>query len=247
MKTYSALFAKAHYQRLEERLLQNLFATRFKGQHILDIGCGQGKYLRMLQPHSASTVGTDANTAQIEALRKEGFDVYPPDKLPQKKYDVLLMSHIVEHMVPVDLIAFLDFYLPMLEDDGRLIILTPMPGIRFWHDYTHIRPYTPQSIGMMFGILAGPVAFKPKIRMELDDIQFFRDSFRIRNHRYYYPAPSIKKSGGRFSFLSLLITYINLLLASFYIASNGRIGALASWMGIYKKSNSAPIYRDAIR
>lgn len=238
MKTYSALLAKAHYQRLEERFLEHLFATRFKGQHLLDIGCGQGKYLRMLQPFSASTVGTDTNPAQIEALKKEGFDVYLPGELPDRKYDILMMSHIVEHMTPADLIAFLDFYLPMLKDDGRLIILTPMPGIRFWHDYTHIRPYTPQSVGMMFGILGGPVAFRPKIRMELDDIQFFRDSWRIRNHRYYYPAPSIQKSGKKASLYFFLISQINLLLAVLYIGSNGRIGSLASWLGIYKKSKS---------
>lgn len=237
MKNYSALFAKAHYQRLEELFLERQFATQFKGKRVLDIGCGEGKYLRLLSPYCETITGVDANPEQVKKLKGAGFDAHLPNELAPAKYDVLLMSHIVEHMAPPDLVAFLNCYLPMLHDDGRLIIMTPLPGLRFWHDFTHVRPYTPQSFGMMFGILGGPAAFHPHIRMDLQDIRFFRDSWRIRHQRYYYPTPSLQHANSWApKLIAKSITLVNALLARVFVASHGRLGVLASWAGIYKKS-----------
>lgn len=231
MNRIQKLFSSTHYQILEERRLAQILSSNFKGKRILDIGCGQGKYLRLLKNISSEVTGVDVNSVQVENLRKEGFNAYTPDNLPAQKYDLLLMSHIVEHMAPEDLIAFMDKYLEMLEENGALLLLTPMPGIRFWHDYTHIRPYTPQSIGMMFGILNGPVSFKPKNKLMLNEIWFFRDSWRIRNHRSYYPSPQ----GNRDTFNRYLILTINIVLAGLHAISRGRLGILASWAGIYRK------------
>jgi SAM-dependent methyltransferase len=217
----STLFARTHYQRLEERHMAKLFDTRFKGKSVLDIGCGHGKYLRLLHGRCSLVVGVDANSVQVEELRREGHEVFPPEELPERQYDILLMSHVIEHMPPETLLAFMDRYLPMLKDDGRLIVITPLPGMRFWFDFTHIRPYTPQSLGMMFGILDGPAALKLKTRLSLEDIWFFRDSWRCRMNRRYYGDG---------------ILLANALLAGLHVASGGRLGALASWLGIYKRA-----------
>lgn len=233
MNAIQVLFAKAHYQKLEERCLERLFATRFKGKSLLDIGCGQGKYLRLLNVHCSRITGVDANPMQVDALRQEGFEVYLPEELPVRKYEILLMSHVVEHLSAKDLVAFMDRYLPMLEDDGRLVVITPMPGIRFWHDYTHVRPYTPQSLGMMFGILGGPAAFRPQIGMALEEIWFFRDSWRVRNNRYYFPLPPEGVGEGTIYFRRLIVV-ANAVLAGLHAISGGRLGKLTSWMGVYR-------------
>lgn len=237
MSVAQRLLAQAHYQRLEEKRLAHLFATRFKGKSLLDIGCGQGKYLRLLARDCSCMTGVDANPDQVAALRQEGFDVFTPEELPAGKYDLLLMSHIVEHMTAGDLVQFMDRYLPMLNEGGKLILITPLPGIRFWHDYTHVRPYTPQSIGMMFGILGGPVAFRPKIKMSLEDIWFFRDSWRIRNHRLYYPSSDRSGLGARG--MQRLISLFNIACAGLHIFSGGRLGVLSSWAGIYQHNQHA--------
>lgn len=238
MGTAQALLQRTHYQQLEEKRLLQIFASRFKDKRVLDIGCGQGKYLRLLSAHCAQMTGVDINPLQVDGLRQQGFDVFTPGDLPARKYDVLLMSHIVEHMAADDLVAFMDHYLPMLEDDGVLVLLTPMPGLRFWHDYTHVRPYTPQSLGMMFGILGGPVAFKSRNPMRLEDIWFFRDSWRIRNDRLYYPCTHSPRPGAAEKLHRWLITAANIVLAGLHDVSGGRLGALASWAGIYRKSAS---------
>ncbi|THF64143.1 class I SAM-dependent methyltransferase [Pseudothauera rhizosphaerae] len=238
MNAVQALLAKTHYQRLEERCLERLFATRFNGKSLLDIGCGQGKYLRLLSVYCPRLTGVDANPEQVDALRQEGFGVSLPEELSLRKYDILLMSHIVEHLSAKDLVAFMDKYLPMLEDDGRLIVITPMPGIRFWHDYTHVRPYTPQSLGMMFGILGGPVAFRPRIKMVLEEAWFFRDSWRLRNNRYYFPPPPGDAGSGARHFRCLILI-VNVVLAGLHVISGGRLGKLASWMGVYRRTDIA--------
>jgi len=237
MSKIKNLFNQAHYQKFEEEKLKTLFKTKFQGKSLLDIGCGQGRYLRLLQEYCTKIKGIDANPDQVKNLLNEGFDASLPNEPLQQKYDVLLMSHIVEHLSAQELVAFIDKYLPSLEDDGYLIILTPLPGIRFWHDYTHIRPYTPQSLGMLFGIIGAPAAFRSKNKMNLEEIHFFRDSWRIRNNKYYFPFHTDNESIFTKTFRNMIFA-TNVIFAKIYILSNGKAGTLASWMGIYRNINT---------
>ncbi len=230
------LFSKAHYQKLEEEHLKHLFKQTFDGKSLLDVGCGQGRYLHLLQPYCSKISGIDVNPEQVQKLCDEGFDVCLPGALPPQKYDIILMSHIVEHLTAKELVDFIDTYLPYLEKDGYLIILTPMPGIRFWHDYTHIRPYTPQSMGMLFGILGAPAAFRSKAKMTLKAIHFFRDSWRIRNSKFYFMPSATEGLAGQLVRHILWIS--NIFLAGIYLLSHRRLGTLASWMGIYQNIDS---------
>lgn len=238
MKITNNFLSKAHYQKFEEKKLISLFQSQFNKKSLLDIGCGQGKYLELLSPYCSKIKGVDINPEQIKKLKNKGFDVFSPSELPNEKYDILLMSHIVEHLSTKDLIAFINNYLRLLKEDGHLIILTPMPGIRFWHDYTHIRPYTPQSFGMLFGIIAAPAAFKIENKMELDDIYFFKDSWRIRNSRFYFTSLN-KKKNVLIKFIQSIISISNIITAGMHVFSNGHLGITASWMGIYRKNNNS--------
>ncbi|MDR3054343.1 MAG: class I SAM-dependent methyltransferase [Zoogloeaceae bacterium] len=227
MNQIQKLFSHTHYQKLEEKYLSHLFDSPFKGKSVLDIGCGDGKYLRLLRESCSSLTGVDMNPQQVEDLCRDGYEVFLPDTLPgERKYDILLMSHIIEHMQAEALVNFMDHYLPMLKEDGRLIIITPMPGTRFWYDFTHIRPYTPQSLGMMFGIINAPASLRMSNRLILEDIRFFRDRWCTRTNRHYYPL-----NGG---IRETMILMVNILLAGLFAISGGRLGTLASWLGTYK-------------
>lgn len=233
MNRSPTLLLRAHYQRLEERYLSQLFDSDLNGKSILDVGCGEGKYMRLLGGKCSRVVGIDANPDQVVALQREGFEAYLPESLPRLRYDVILMSHVIEHMSAHDLVGFMDHYLPLLADNGKLIVVTPLPGERFWHDFTHVRPYTPQSLGMMFGILGAPAAFRPKVRMQLQEIRFFRDSWRIRHNRHYYPSTLKQGSAPATGWIRKLVSAANASLACLYVYSGGRLGPLASWAGVY--------------
>ncbi|MFY3384892.1 class I SAM-dependent methyltransferase [Paracidovorax sp. MALMAid1276] len=240
MNRSPTLLLRAHYQRLEEQYLLQLFASDLSGKSVLDVGCGEGKYMRLLGGRCSRIVGIDANRDQVDGLQREGFEAFLPESLPRQRYDVILMSHVIEHMSAPDLVAFMDRYLPLLADDGKLIVLTPLPGLRFWHDYTHVRPYTPQSLGMMFGILGAPAAFRPKVRMQLQEIRFFRDSWRIRHSRHYYPSTLRQDHAPGARWNSKLISAANTALAGLHVVSAGRLGPLASWAGVYRIAAAEP-------
>lgn len=229
-------FNKCHYQNLESKRLKWIFDKNYKNSDVLDVGCGQGKYLKILNNSCKKIIGVDSNKEQVNDLRNQGFNAFTPEELPTgQEYDVILMSHLIEHLEPLELSSQLDYYLSMLKIDGVLIVITPLPGIRFWYDFTHIRPYTPQSLGMMFGIIDGPSAFKSKIKMELTDTWFFKDCFRIRNQRHYYPQ-KIKTESSVKKYLNIkLISISNIIFAVLFLISNGVIGIKSSWLGIYQK------------
>ena len=225
----NSLMQRAHYQRLEEKRLLKIFETTSTGgQSVLDIGCGHGKYMRLLASAGCVVSGVDVNEEQVAVLREEGWRAFTPDALPSgERYDYILMSHIIEHMPPDELVACMDRYLPFLKDDGKLIIITPFPGERFWHDFTHVRPYLPQSIRMLFGGIVAPSSSKAGHRMELEEIFFFKDSWRLRNCRAFYPSSSTS------GIQRVAVWLCNVFLALSHLASGGRVGATASWLGIY--------------
>jgi SAM-dependent methyltransferase len=222
-----SLMRKAHYQRLEElRLLKMLEDAN--GRSVLDIGCGHGKYMTLLASAGCLMTGVDVNAEQVAALRAQGLRVFTPDALPDgERYDYILMSHVIEHMTPDELVACMDRYLPFLKDDGRLIIITPFPGERFWHDFTHVRPYLPQSVRMAFGGIVTPSSNRAAQRMELEEIFFFKDSWRIRNCRAFYPFSSTP------GFMRTALWLCNFFLAFLHQVSGGKLGATASWLGLY--------------
>ena len=223
----SRLMGQAHYQRIEERLLLKILGA-VNGRSVLDIGCGHGKYMALLASSGCLVTGVDVNGEQVAALCAEGWRVFTPDTLPDGEcYDYILMAHVIEHMTPNELVACMDRYLPFLKHDGKLIIITPVPGERFWHDFTHVRPYLPQSVRMTFGGIVTPASGRAAYRMDLEEIYFFKDSWRARNCRAFYPSSSAS------GILRIGLWLCNVFLAFLHVASRGRLGVTASWLGIY--------------
>lgn len=223
----NTILAKAHYRNFERKKLAEIFRTRFRGKSVLDIGCGQGGNFPILEKANCQITGVDANAEQVLALRAQGKDVYICDALPDRTYDVLLMSHVIEHITPEKLVPFMNHYLKRLRTGGKLVILTPLPGERFWHDATHIRPYLPQSLWMLIGGLDTAVSIRANHKMTLEDVWFFKDSFRTRKTRTYYHVPGVPDS------IKHINSVWNILMAVLYLGTNGWFGVSASWMGIY--------------
>jgi len=185
----------------------------------------------LLRQRGYHITGVDTNAEQVAALCAQGRRVFTPDALPDgERHDYILMSHVIEHMTPDELVACMDRYLPFLKDDGRLIIITPFPGERFWHDFTHVRPYLPQSVRMAFGGIIAPSSGRTAHRMELEEIFFFKDSWRVRNCRAFYPFSATS------GLIRKALWLCNVFLAFLHQVSGGRLGVTASWLGVYTRS-----------
>lgn len=230
----SDIYNKAHYHKFEIKKLKQILASnaqQLSSPKLLDVGFGKGVFLEMARKLTYEVYGVDVNQDYVDAANSKGFTCYNPgqiDELPDG-FDIILMSHLVEHIKYEDLKVILNAYIEKLTPNGKLIILTPLLTPKFYYDFTHEKPYYPQSIRHAFGSNQEELSFKKtNVQLELDDVYFFRDSYRTRTWRSYY----IQKNN---VLKHTLTTYINVFLASIYLLSGGRIGEKASWMGIYSK------------
>lgn len=230
------LFEATHYQHLEERRLARIFG-RHKGQTLLDVGCGLGRYLDLARREGLDALGVDINPEQVLMLRNQGFAACLPGQLePERRFDLLLMAHVIEHLQPQELADFLDAYVPRLVPGGLAIIISPVLGARFYYDPTHARPYYPQSLRMLMGGITAPSSLHTSNSVELEDIYFFRDAWRMRETRHFYPVPDASCS-----LTAKAVRAADRGLAWLHLISGGRLGTLASWMGLYRaKKQGAP-------
>lgn len=72
-----------------------------KDKTLLEIGCGDGKFLRMVHSDVLSAEGVELSPPQVARLRSEGFtcyDVMIDEMEPSRKYDVICMFALLEHV-----------------------------------------------------------------------------------------------------------------------------------------------------
>jgi SAM-dependent methyltransferase len=206
-----------------ERLLARHAAP---GSRVLDVGCGYGRNLAWLAGAGYRVRGVDVSAAAVTHCRERGFDcVLAADLAADAVYDVLFMSHIIEHFPPRELLDFLDRHLALLAPGGLLVIATPLPGGAFYDDFDHVRPYEPLGFLMVFGGDRAQVQYTARTRLKLVDL-FFRRS-RLRPRRFaslYVRAPA--------RFGVMLLDWLGLLL---YFLTLGLAGRTDGWIGVFEK------------
>lgn len=200
---------------------------------ILDVGCGYGRNMRLLQGQTAAKIeGVDINPKIIEANIKDGLFCRTVDEFKVNMdqntapcYDCMIFSHIIEHFMPEQLKQFLDYYLHFLKTGGYVIITTPLLWEGFYWDFDHIKVYHPIGIGMVFGDDTAQVQYYDKTRLKLLDIWFRRDAHRVHFRRGLYVKDWTTRWWSLFDLFYKMLFKISL----------GRIGITNGWMGFYQK------------
>ncbi len=138
-------------------LLAHLPADR--EAHILDVGCGYGRYIKAMMAIGYTNVtGIDISAEQIEYGRNrlglaasiEVADPIPFLEAAKQSYQAILLLDVLEHLDVEYSISLLAQIRKSLSDDGLLIIqvpngLSPLCVNRYG-DVTHKRAYTVHSI-----------------------------------------------------------------------------------------------------
>jgi SAM-dependent methyltransferase len=158
------LIAWSHRRRFETGLE---LARRFRGQRLLDYGCGDGTFLAMLEASgaaSAEAIGAELDAFQVtdcrRRLRSTGvrFVEIPELDAPEhrERYDVIMCMEVLEHVVDLD--AVIDRLWRLLAAGGTLMVSVPVEtglplvlkqvarriaGWRGIGDYPGTSPYTP--------------------------------------------------------------------------------------------------------
>lgn len=126
---------------------------------ILDVGCGDGKFLNQMRTFGWTVDGIDFdNKAIARAERAYGLKLRQGDlksaEFPENNFDAITISHVIEHVPnPVDLLAEVR---RIVRPDGRVVLTTPNANgfgheafRNFWFGIDpprHLQIFTPQSL-----------------------------------------------------------------------------------------------------
>ena len=120
--------------------------------HILEVGCGTGSNLALLQRFGKLDAIEPDDTARAFSEKRGGIAIQGgllPDgvKLDDGAYDLIAMLDVLEH-IPDDRIA-LEALRPKLRESGKLLLTVPaMPWLWSAHDeaHHHKRRYTGKAL-----------------------------------------------------------------------------------------------------
>ena len=128
---------------------------------VLDLGCGRGEWLELLQKNSIAAMGVDLDTGMLEACQQINLKVQCQDALESLKQlqdgsaSVVSAFHLVEHL-PFDRVKDLVAECHrVLKPGGLLIMETPHPENfmvathNFYLDPTHLRPIPPDLLAFV--------------------------------------------------------------------------------------------------
>lgn len=148
------------------------FANR---RRVLDIGCGRGEFLKLMQEAGVPAKGVEASEESVAYCRSLGLDATAADlfgylaERPEATLDGIFCSQVVEHLPPSRLPEMVRLCASRLSTGGILAIETPNPeclaifGTHFYLDPTHTRPVPSQLLAFYmeeFGL--GRIEVHPK-------------------------------------------------------------------------------------
>jgi SAM-dependent methyltransferase len=136
------------------------YSALFNGaSKVVDLGCGAGIFLTLLEEAGVQCIGLDIDAGLIEQLKTSGHSVFHATHEDLLAYaqgcDGIHISHVIEHLWGDEMKSLLEDCVSSLVPNGLLVIRTPnwsnkhVAGGGFWDDYTHKRPYSLRQLEKM--------------------------------------------------------------------------------------------------
>jgi len=125
---------------------------------VVDLGCGKGAFLELLQEAGIPAYGVDLDEDSALYCRKRGLDVRHEDvmvhlaSLPDKSVGGIFAAHLIEHLPRPVFWEFLRLCYQKLIYGGPLVLVTPNAAalsifcFSFYKDLTHEQPLHPEAV-----------------------------------------------------------------------------------------------------
>jgi SAM-dependent methyltransferase len=142
-----------------ERAIHSYYLQFFQpGQHVLDLGCGAGYFVKMLREQGVEARGVDLDPLTMVEARAQNLPIIQADalnylqELPDNSLDAIFNAHLVEHLEVEAVYSLIRAAQRVLKPGGFLLIVTP--NVRslvshlemFWLHFDHKRFYHPRLL-----------------------------------------------------------------------------------------------------
>ena len=129
---------------------------------VVDLGCGRGEWLELLQQHQIKASGVDLNPINGATCRQAGLEVVTDcaenylRHQPENSLAGVSAFQLIEHLPFGTLQELIELIFKALKPGGIVILETPNPENlqvachTFWIDPTHQRPLPPVLLEFMF-------------------------------------------------------------------------------------------------
>lgn len=145
---------------------QRAYVSDFRGhEEVLDIGCGRGEFLNLLQEAGIKAKGVDIDLDMVLHCQEKGLDVVRGEALaflealPDQSVGGIFSAQVIEHLEAGEIIRFAKLCHRKLQLGGLVIIETLNPENLFvhyrwfWMDPTHKRLVHPETVKFLFEML----------------------------------------------------------------------------------------------
>ncbi len=160
-----------------------LYEFYFREKKTLDIGCGEGEFLKIDQKN---IYGVDANARAIEMLSKNGFYVKQGSvtDLPYSvgEFDAVHCRNVIEHLEIEDAYRLIEEAARVLKSGGIFILASEVATKKFWTTFGHVKPYPPEAIVKLLR-KESREEFEGIENLEYIDTLYFGDFF---NNKLWY-------------------------------------------------------------
>jgi len=157
--SYSACHDRVGGTEEQVRSLYTPLVDLFSGcQNVLDIGCGQGVFLRLLKEKGISGYGVDMDLDMVRSCQATGLKAVQAEALAhlrllgEDSLGGIFCAHLIEHLPKARLVPFLELCHSRLQPEAPIILITPNgAGLTIFHytfykDLTHNQPLHPEAV-----------------------------------------------------------------------------------------------------
>ncbi len=129
-----------------------------KKNYVLDLGCGRGEFVELLNNNKIHAYGIDLNVISVKHAKEKNINVKCADifkelkKTKPETLPAISAFHVIEHFDFTELQSFLQLSATRIKKGGMLLLETPnalnlqVAASDFYKDPTHVRPVHPVAI-----------------------------------------------------------------------------------------------------